>query len=364
MEMMERPGRSFLLIKQSSLGDVIHTLPVVHALKRCQPRCRIGWVVEQGFAPLVAADPAVDEVYPIHIPSTSSPGAGRTAYVRAGIALFRTMRRLRAAFRAAPYEVVLDLHASFRSGVLSLMNPGGVRIGFSGARELNPLFQHQLVERGEEDEHAVEQNLRFCRFLGCTPAAEDFYLAVASEDAERVKRFLEESGIGRDDPVVYANPTARWESKFWPAKRWSELADRLATRGRRVIFGGAPDDLPYIETITAGMRTPATVAAGRLRLTESAALIQRSAVYVGLDTGPMHIAAMAGTPVVALFGPTHPERVGPYGVRSRVMQAEGLPCLRCRKRSCERMDCMRGISVARVESAVEELSQEVGQSGQ
>jgi len=96
------------------------------------------------------------------------------------------------------------------------------------------------------------------------------------------------------------------------------------------------------------MTEKAVVAAGRLNLTASVALMKKAAVYVGVDTGPMHIAAMVGTPVVALFGPTHPERVGPYGVQSAVIQAENLDCLCCRKRVCEHQRCMQGIAVATV----------------
>ena len=92
------------------------------------------------------------------------------------------------------------------------------------------------------------------------------------------------------------------------------------------------------------MHGRASVAAGALSLTESAALMRRAAVYAGLDTGPMHMAAMIGTPVVALFGPTHPERVGPYNVAHAIVRAEGLDCLCCRRRSCDHLSCMRGIA--------------------
>jgi len=352
---MDLSGKRILIIKQSSLGDVIHTLPVVHALKRCYPSCRIGWVVEQGFAALVARDLAVDAVHPIHIPSTSSPDSGRLAYFQAFAATANVLRQLRTAFHAEPYDLVLDLHASFRSGLLALMNPGGVRIGFGDARELNAFFQHDRIAITADAVHAVDKNLLFCDYLGCEAIAADFHLCSSSTDAQRVADFLIAEGIGAADRLVYVNPTARWQSKFWLAPRWSELCDQLLRAGLRPVFGGSGGDLAYINAITEKMSGRATVAAGRLSLTESVALMKRASAYVGLDTGPMHMAAMTGTAVVALFGPTHPERVGPYRVHHAVVRAEGLDCLCCRKRTCDHLRCMQGIAVATVFEKVMEL---------
>lgn len=346
--LMDLNDKRILVIKQSSLGDIIHALPVIHALKRCFPSCHIGWIVEQGFSPLVAHDPAVDVVYPIHIPSTSDPDSGRFAYCRALAATLDVLRTLRTAFHAHPYDVVLDLHASFRSGLFALMNPGGVRVGFGDARELNTLFQQHLITIPQDTVHAVDKNLLFCTFLGCEASSADFYLYSSQADEHRVYSFLTGAGIGQEDRFVYVNPTARWQSKFWISSRWSELCDQLQAAGVRTVFGGSGSDLAYIDGIVEQMHSSAVIAAGCLSLTESVTLMKRASVYVGLDTGPMHMAAMVGTPVVALFGPTHPERVGPYRVNKAVIRAEGLDCLCCRKRFCDHLRCMQGITVAMV----------------
>lgn len=352
---MELGGKRVLIVKQSSLGDVVHTLPVVHALKRCHPDWRIGWIVDQGFAPLVSRDTAVTRVYPIRIPSTSDPAAGRSSWGKALVATVSVLRQLRAAFHAEPYDLVLDLHASFRSGLLALMNPGGRRMGLADARELNTLFQHQLVYNPAGRVHAVEKNLLFCETLGCAPTATDFHLCTAAADEQRVTEFLDVEGLNATEPVVYVSPTARWTTKFWLVERWAALADLLMAANIRPVFGGSSDDLAYINEITTLMQSRATVAAGRLSLTESAALMRRATVYVGLDTGPMHMAAMMGTPVVALFGPTHPERVGPYKVVHAIVRAEGLDCLSCRRRTCDHLSCMRGIVTETVYQRVVEF---------
>ena len=344
--------KRILIVKQSSLGDIVHALPVAHALKRCYPSCRIGWIVEKGFAPLVERDPAVDWVHAIRIPSTSNPDSGKAAFFQALLATVQTLRQLRAKFRQAPYDLILDLHASFRSGLLSLANPGGLRIGFADARELNPLFQHERLFNIEGRVHAVEKNLIFCQRLDCEPRPEDFHLCAGQDDVRAVDAFLVEQDIDPTSPIVYVNPTARWQSKFWLAPRWAELTDRLLQSGLTPVLAGGPGDVDYINGICGQMRRRAPVAAGRLSLTASVALMHRAAVYVGLDTGPMHMAAMANIPVVALFGPTHPERVRPYGPGHIVLLADGLDCLCCRKRICAHQRCMHGITVERVLAAV------------
>lgn len=345
---MDIDTRRTLIVKPSSLGDIVHTLPMVHALKRCFPSSHLGWIVQDVFAGLLERDPVIDSVYPIHISSTSDPRAGRFAYMKAFIETLTTLQLLRRLLKRHPYDLILDLHASFRSGLLGRTNPGGLRAGFKDARELNIFFQHQLVTVPDHVEHALEKNLLFCDHLNCSVADEDFHMCCNSEDRDSVRTFLRQQAVVENRAIVYANPAARWQTKFWPKEKWAELADRFSDQGTVMIFGGSSQDSPYIESITKLMNTEPVVAAGRFNLPESVALIQRSCLYVGLDSGPMHMAALSGVPVVALFGPTHPSRVGPYGVEHRIVRAENLDCLECRKRTCDHLSCMKGISVQMV----------------
>lgn len=344
-----------LIIKPSSLGDIIHTLPLAHALKRCRPQRSIGWVVERAFQSLLKADPTIDAIYPIHIPSTSDPDAGKFAYLSALGATVATLGQLRRNFKAYPYGMVLDLQASFRSGLLALMNPGGRRVGFADARELNTLFQHEHIAVPAAVTHALDKNLLFASHLGCEVRPEDFFLSTTAEAEEEMDAFLHAAGLHSGTRLVYMQPAARWQSKQWLVERWAQLADRLTASGMQCVFGGSAADLPLLQQIGAAMQHRPLIAAGRLSLLAGAALIKRSALYVGVDTGPMHMAALAGRPVVALFGPTHPERVGPYKTVGRVLQAKGLDCLCCRRRACSHQSCMQGISVEMVEQAVLDL---------
>ncbi|MCI5227713.1 MAG: glycosyltransferase family 9 protein [Candidatus Electrothrix sp. AX2] len=353
---MQLNNKRVLLIKPSSLGDIVHTLPIAHAIKRCFPDCSLGWIVQRSFAPLLEADESVDTVYPIHIPSTSDPQAGQWAWLKALQATISTVQEVRRQFQEKPYDLILDLHASFRSGLLGQTNPGGRRVGFSQAKELNTFFQEHLINTPKTIEHAQDKNLLFCSYLGIKGADQDFHLCTGEEDRQTVQQFLQSHQ--RDvltaltdqthSPVVYANPAARWQSKFWPVAYWAALADKLQNRGIRLIFGGSQQDSEYINSIVRLMKTAPIIAAGRLTLPQSAALIQYASLYIGLDSGPMHIAALARTPVVALFGPTHPDKVGPYNLpgknEHRIIQAKELDCLECRKRNCSHRSCMRKIS--------------------
>ena len=352
---MDLHNKSILIVKPSSLGDIVHTLPLVHALKRCAPGCRIGWIVQKGFAPILEQDLAVDRVYPIEISSTSEPQAGRLVYVRAFRETIVTLRDLRRLLRPAPYDLVLDLHASFRSGLFGLSNPGGVRIGFGDARELNPLFQHQRIPVPAACSHAQDKNLLFNSFLGCPVGKEDFYLCTGEQADRRAHEFLARHNVADGDMVIYLHAAARWQTKFWSQEKWAALADRLLREGLRVVFGGSGKDRDYLVPIVDQMAQVPMVAAGVLDLAASAALLKKVSLYIGLDSGPMHMAALAGVPVVALFGPTHPERVGPYKVEHRIVRDTRLDCLGCRKRSCPHLSCMVNISVDMVHAAARAL---------
>ena len=343
-----------LIIKPSSLGDIIHTLPLAHALKRSLPGCHLGWVVQESFTELLDRDPAIDTVYPINISSTSDPQTGRGAYLRAFKETLISLKRLYGAVHRS-YDTVLDLHASFRSGLIGLTATGGQRTGFKNARELNTLFQHRVITVPDNVEHALEKNLLFADNLGILPVNDDFQIYCNQSDSNRVLSFLQDEGVDSRQQIIYANPAARWQTKFWPKEHWARLADLLQKENKVLVFGGSNHDRAFIRTITTLMKSTPVVAAGQFSLPQSVALLKRSNLYIGLDSGPMHMAALASVPVVALFGPTHPDRVGPYNVEHRIVRAEGLDCLECRQRSCDHLSCMKGISVEMVHKAASSL---------
>lgn len=354
---MDLNHKRILVIKPSSLGDVIHALPLIHAIKRKYPSSYVGWVVQRNLKSLLEADPHIDEIIPIEIPSTSEPSAWIGTYFSSVIATVRSLRSLRKKFRDDPYDVILDLHASFRSGLMSIMNPRGFSVGFANAKELNTFFQSKLVHDSPDKPHAVDKILGFADFLELTVESADFDLFIGDSAMREARLFIDESGIKGAERIVYANPATRWATKFWNKRAWGELADRLINElNAKVIFGGGPSEIGYVLEIVSLMKQEPVIAAGRLTPIGAAALIKASDIYVGVDSGPMHIAAFVGTPVVALFGPTDPAKVGPYGPGNVVVRVDGLSCLGCRKSVCSDRRCLDEISADRMFEEVQKLT--------
>ncbi len=352
---MNLEGKRTLIVKPSSLGDVVHTLPLVHAIKREFPTCHIGWIVQKAFSPVIDNDQSVDEVIHIDIPSTSDPNAKPGVMVEAAKATLASVVRLRRLFSAKPYDIVLDLHASLRSAILGKCNPNGLKIGLSDAKELNTYFQDKLVQPDSHKPHAIDKNLQFARYLGVEVHDTDFRIEPGSSAEKEAMDFL--GGRFQDKTLIYANPAARWVAKHWSPEQWASLGDALMDRDHALfILAGGPGDIPYIETITSKMNTRPLVSAGKISLAGSIALSGLADVYVGVDSGPMHFAAMAGSKVVALFGPTDPRLVGPYGKGHIIIQRKDMDCLACRKRHCERMDCLYGIKWDEVYNAVKQIT--------
>ena len=159
---------------------------------------------------------------------------------------------------------------------------------------------------------------------------------------------MKQHGINGVKSLIAINPVAKWETKLWPNKKFAELADMLIDQyDMKIVFTGGIKDYSIIQAITSSMKGLAINFAGETTLTELAALYEKAALVISTDTGPMHLAAAMGTPVVALFGPTAPWRTGPYGTNHHVISAE-LECSPCFKRRCETRDCMYQISVKQV----------------
>lgn len=354
---MDLSKKRVLIIKPSSLGDVIHALPLVHALKRHYPDSHIGWVIQKNLAALIEDDPDVDEIISVEIPSTSEPSANFWVYFSALTKTFSCLKSLRSKFMDNPYDLVLDLHASFRSGLMVVMNPSGLRLGFADAKELNTFFQSNLISCGPTKIHAIDKILTFAEFLEIDAAPEDFRLSIAENCEMEALSFLEKADICAGRRIIYTNPATRWATKFWNERAWAELADKLIhDLDAVVILGGAPAELGYLNAIVSLMKQKPLMAAGRLSLMGAAALIKVSNIYVGVDSGPMHIAALLRRPVVALFGPTDPAKIGPYGKGHVVVRMEELPCLGCRKSACADKRCLDGISADRVFQEITELT--------
>lgn len=331
-----------LIIKPSSFGDIIHALPVASRIRQSFPGANISWLVNSQYGRLLEHNPCVDRVIPFHRHLWRKTGTLPKALISfAG--LCRELRKAR-------FDTVLDLQGLFRSGFFTALTGAAARAGFATARERAPVFYNRKVAVPPGDLHAVDRYLLVADALGCTEGKVAFPVGIGkSEERWAANLFSGEP----HSTVVGLAPSARWETKRWPAEYFSGLGDTLSSKGRTVaVVGGPAGEGANVVELMKGRKIAALGIADPLKL---AALLKRLDVLVTNDSGPMHLAAAVGTPVVALFGPTNPRRTGPYGDRHTVICAP-VDCRPCYRRVCETgKDCMRRISVETVREAVENI---------
>jgi len=338
------PPRRVLLVKPSSLGDVIHALPVAVALKEAFPGVEVDWVVGRPYAELVAAQPAVERTLLFERRRWGGWGFWHHR---------REWRNLVARLREAKYDVAIDLQGLARSAALTRASRAPARVGLTTAREFGRFAYTVAVRPRHPEAHAVDRYLQTLRALGVTPPAEPrFELAVPEHARRRVDALLAEELVAEE--IVCVAPGARWETKRWPAERFAQVAAGLARchgpggqDNVRVIVVGTEDDAERARVVTEGVGEQALDWTGRTSLVELAALLERSALLLTNDSGPMHLAAAVGTPLVAVFGPTNPSRTGPYGERA-VVVTSAAHCAPCYRRQCERLVCLREVRVESV----------------
>jgi lipopolysaccharide heptosyltransferase II len=254
--------------------------------------------------------------------------------------------------RRRRYDAVLDLQGLLKSAVYVVAAGAPVRVGLADAREgARWVFTHQ-VPVPPQPVHAVERYLALAAAVDAREAVRDFTIPLGSEELEAAQRLL--ADLPR--PCVALHPAARWETKLWEVERWRTLAASLAGEGAGVVVTGSPADASAAAAVCEGLRPAPRSLAGRLSLKGLAAVLRSVDLMITVDSGPMHIAAAVGTPVVALFGPTDPARTGPLGP-GRVLR-EPLPCSPCLQRQCriaETRRCMRDLDVADVLAAARDL---------
>lgn len=330
-----RDFRKILIIKPSSLGDIVDALPAVGAIRKRFPSARISWLVKSEWAAILKGHRAIDEVI--------------AAPFRWG-----EVPQLIRAVRKHPFDLVVDLQGLLRSALLGYATGASVRIGFSAAREGAPWFYTDRVAVPEGVVHAIDRYRRVAKALGCNVERVDFDIPSSAELAANVRRLLSEGGL--PEPVSFAliHPTARWESKKWEPARFAAVADWLIREKKLpAVFVGGKGEREEVDRILQQMKQPAMNLAGKTTLPELAELIRQARFFVCNDSGPMHLAAAVGTPVVALFGPTDPRKIGPYGAGHTVIRKE-VGCAGCRRNRCVRgNECMKAISVDEVAQAIE-----------
>jgi lipopolysaccharide heptosyltransferase I len=324
--------RKILIIKPSALGDIVHTLPVLQALKTCYPGVEIHWVVAKGLHTFLEGHPLIHRLWIFDRQKWKRFSALSATLGEIG----RFIRGL----RAERFDVSLDFSGLLRSGVITWAAGAHKRLGFSNGDEGSFLFYNQTVH-GDMKRHAVDRYLDLVRGLGCEVKEVVFPMPPFEPDPP-VLRML-------PPHFVVLAPSAGKEANRWPAERFGQIAARLPLPSV-IIAGAAEQELAAtVEQHSAGR---AINLAGGTTLKELLAVISRACFVISNDTGPQHIAAALNVPVFSIFGPANPACTGPYGAMHTVIR-KNIDCAPCyRWKPCTHWRCMQEISVDEVEGII------------
>jgi heptosyltransferase I len=321
-----------LILKPSSLGDVVQALPVLRLLKRHRPDAEVYWWVGSALAPLLEGDPDLAGVIRFERRHWAQP--------RSLLQLCRDIRWM----RAQAFDWVIDLQGLARSAAIGWLARGGLYVGLDTPREGARGFYDLSIRRASFLTHAVDWYLSVLPRLGVPTDGTYQWLPERPEVAARVRGQW---------PVANARwlilqPGARWSNKRWPAESYAALVRALAAAEPELHFAilGGTEDRPLGDTIAQAAPERSLNLAGKTSLPEMVEWIRQAELMVTNDTGPMHVAAALGKPVIAIFGPTEPRRTGPYGQLQNVIRVD-LPCAPCLKSRChyhKPMECLRAIA--------------------
>jgi heptosyltransferase-1 len=339
------------------MGDIIHTLPAVQALREAFPQAHIGWLIEERWAELLCAPgaarrgprsalrPVVDEVHSVNLKQWRKAPFSISTLQRAA--------KVWNDVRDTHYQVAVDLQGAMRSALLARWSGAPVVYGAAQPREspASLWYTRRAITRGR---HVIEQNLSVAEALtGIEARPSPVMLPCDPQAAARVEQRLTESGIG---DFAILNPGAGWGAKRWPAERYGEVARGLAAQGLQSILNYGPGEEELVRAAEAASRGAAH--AMSFTLTELIALTRRARLFIGGDTGPLHLAAALRVPVVGIYGPTDPARNGPYGTRSVVLRSPESVTSHVRRAEVE--EGMLGIGSEAVVTAASELIGDLG----
>ena len=336
---MPKDGPRILIVRLTAVGDVIHGMPVACALRDAFPNATLGWVVEGGGGDLLEGHPAIDHL--IRVP-------------RRWWKSLRTIRKVRKQLRTLEFDITVDLQCLTKSALLAKLSGARRRLGAGGlsAREFSGWLNNELtVVRAD---HVVDHYLGILELLGIINPEVRFNMPEREVDAQFAEHALRELDLAANQYVVL-NPGAGWKSKLWPAERYGETAKRLFKRFgmRSLAVWGGQDELAMAETIVRTSGGAATLAPNT-SLRELGALLRRARLFIGSDTGPMHLAVAVDTPAVSLHGTSRAEWCGAYGPLNRRVQAYYQEGSAKQRRSAEN-SAMRAITAEDVFAAASEL---------
>jgi heptosyltransferase-1 len=340
---METPRR-ILIIKLGSIGDVVHTLPALADLKRSFPEAEIDWLVESKARVILNGNPWLNEAVEI------DTHKWRRSW---SLATLAEMRRIAGKLRRRRYEVAFDFQGLWKSAVCGKVSGAQKLIGFDKTALKEPacrMFYDEQIKPAPAAHHVIDINKELLRSLGVTPGPHHFHLSVPSEDEQYIAHQLSSR---RMDDFVVLNPGGGWDTKNWAPENYALLHDKLRQEtGLPSVLTWGPGEEPLVDRVLRACTgtPPVTFPTS---LPQLIALLKWARLFVGGDTGPLHLAAACGTPIVGVYGPTDPLRNGPFSPQDIVVSHQ-VPCGPCYKRTCPiyNKECLRLVQVEEVLQAV------------
>ncbi len=335
--------RNILIVKLSAIGDVIHALPVAHALKVCYPRSRITWVVEKPAYDLLTNNPDIDEIIIFDKPKFKSLWG-----------LLRYAPELASRLRKCEFDLAIDLQGLFKSSAIAWLSGASERLVYCNTRELSHWISKRVC--GEyANGHVIDRYLDVVRYLGCKVEQPVFSIEITDEEAKNAEAIAAHSGLKIDQPFVILAVGANWPNKCWPLPHFAQLVDILYNDNIIPVIIGSPKEKQAYAEIAAQTQIPPIDLTGKTSLKQLAHITKSAKAFVGGDTGPMHLAAALGTPVAGLFGPTDTTRNGPYGTKHNALVVSS-DCAGCWRRKCPKNeDCLAQINVEDVYQALKTI---------
>lgn len=325
-----------LIVKPSALGDIVHSMPFLYALKQRFPWARIDWVVAHGLHTFLEGHPMINRLWVIKKDQWKKLGRLRLT--------LKEINDLRRGLAEQHYDVCIDLSGLFRSGVISAFSKAPVRLGFKESDEGSPFFYTHKIH-GSMNIHAIDRYLKIAEFMGCRTDRIIYPFAPFNPNPRICKNLPEKYAI--------ISPSAGKPANRWPAQRYGELASRL---DMPVVVIASWAEADIARKVVEASKGNAVSIAGQTGLKDLLAVIQKARFFICNDTGPMHMAAALNVPVFAIFGPANPVRTGPYGAIHTVISKD-YPCAPCYAwQPCKKWGfrCMQDLSVDAVFDMIRE----------
>jgi lipopolysaccharide heptosyltransferase I len=333
--LFEYPAGRILLIKPSALGDIIHSLPVLTALRQRYRGAHITWLVNRSYEQLLHGHPDLDATLAFDRRSCQrSPWS----FVQIHAGFLQTLRTQR-------FDLVIDLQGLLRSGLFALASRAPRRVGLDSAREGSRWCYTDIIAGADRKRvHAVDRYWLVAEALGVGAGPKIFHVPIPPEARAWAQEILHRS----PRPWLVLGVGARWKTKRWPPQHFAELARRAqASFGGTVIFVGGREEAPLAQVTASGLAGPVRDLTGRTSLPQLSALLSLADVMAANDTGPLHLAAALGRPVVAPYTCTRAVLTGPYGAANKVV-ATRVWCAGSYRKHCRRLECLSELTPDRL----------------